>query len=146
MRVIIEIPKGDDRRRHLSFDKKEFVDLGPIKDKIPVNNGIMPIDYGYIPGTENKTEKDEVDVLLISLSKFGVGDEAEAKPIALMKRDDGDDKVVAVDNDAAEISWDDLDSEVREKIINFFGYAHKFTAIESAEAAIGYIDERRVKW
>ena len=54
MKVIIEIPKGDDRRRHLKWDKSGFVDLGPIIEKIPVNGGIMPVDYGYIPGTENR--------------------------------------------------------------------------------------------
>ena len=64
MKAIIEIPKGDNRRRHLKSDKSGFVDLGPITNVIPVNDGIMPILYGYIPDTLDKKEGDEIDVLI----------------------------------------------------------------------------------
>jgi len=62
----IEIPKGSDRRIHMSYDKSGFVDLGPIKDQIPVNEGVTPVCYGYIDGTLNKKEGDEVDVIVFS--------------------------------------------------------------------------------
>jgi inorganic pyrophosphatase len=143
IKVIIEIPKGDDRRRHLKYDKTGFIDLGPIKDKIPVNDEVMPVDYGFIPGTENKIEKDELDVLLISIKILKVGDEAEVKPIALMRRDDGDDKIVAVDPDSTMKAWSDVPDATKTAIIDFFGYGHRFNSIESAAAAMEYIDEAR---
>lgn len=131
MKAIIEIPKGDDRRRHLKYDKSGFVDLGPIKDVIPVNEGIMPVHYGYIPGTLNEKEGDEIDILVLSNDVLTVGQEVEVRPVALIKRADGDDKVVAVDESRPAIkSWADIPDEERSLIESFFSYHHKFLAIE----------------
>jgi inorganic pyrophosphatase len=143
IKVVIEIPKGDDRRRHLKYDKTGFIDLGPIKDQIPVNDGVMPVDYGYVPETENEAEKDELDVLLISKKIFKVGAVAEATPIALLRRDDGDDKIIAVDIDSKMAEWKDVPEVQKNAILDFFSYHHKFTSIESAEAAIRYVDVHR---
>lgn len=140
MKVIIEIPKRDDRRRHLKYDKSGFVDLGPIRDVIPVNDGIMPVHYGYIPNTLNLKEGDEIDILVLSEKDAEVGQEFEVKPIALIRRADGDDKVVAVDASQMHIqSWSDISQENRRLIEEFFGYHHAFLSIENTELAMGYI-------
>lgn len=144
MKAIIEIPKGDNRRRHLKADKSGFVDLGPIKNVIPVNGGIMPIHYGYIPETLNKKEGDEIDVLIFSDKKLDVGQEVEVQPIAIILREDGDDKVVAIDETQFTKEWNDIPEEMRKLISDFFSYHHKIVSIESGEKAIQYIKRNRI--
>lgn len=144
MKAIIEIPKGDDRRRHLKDDKSGFIDLGPTKDVIPVNDGIMPVHYGYIPGTLNKKEGDEIDILVLSNEKLEVGDEVEVEPIALIRREDEDDKVVAVDVSVPQLQkWSDIPESERRLIEDFFSYHHKFRSIEDAEYARRYAERGR---
>lgn len=141
MKAIIEIPKGDSRRRHIKPDKSGFIDLGPTKNVIPVNDGIMPVNYGYIPETLNENEGDEIDVLILSNEILKVGQEIEVKPIALLKREDGDDKIVAVDKTKQIIkNWDDVPKEEKKNIKDFFGYHHKFLSTEDAETARRYIE------
>ncbi|MFA5830462.1 MAG: inorganic diphosphatase [Candidatus Paceibacterota bacterium] len=141
MKAIIEIPKGDDRRRHMKYDKTGFIDLGPTKDVIPVNDGIMPVHYGYISDTFNEKEGDEIDILVFSKNTTEVGQEIEFKPIALIKRDDGDDKIVAVDETMGEIKeWNDIPKMERDLIESFFSYHHKFLSIENGEIAKQYIE------
>jgi inorganic pyrophosphatase len=145
MKAIIEIPKGDDRRRHMKYDKSGFIDLGPTKDVIPVNEGIMPVHYGYISETLNEKEGDEIDILIFSKNTTEVGQEIEFEPIALIKRDDGDDKVVAVDKTMGEIKeWNDISKEERTLIESFFSYHHKFLSIENGEISKKYIKEGNV--
>ncbi len=66
MKAVIEMPKGDVRRRHIKYDKSGFIDLGPIKNVIPVNDGVMPVHYGYIPETLNEKELDESFLVIIT--------------------------------------------------------------------------------
>lgn len=142
MIAIIEIPKGDDRRRHIKYDKSGFIDLGPIRETIPVNNGIMPVHYGYIPETLNKIEGDEIDILVLSNKSYAVGEKIEVEPIALLRREDGDDKIVAVDEIMRSIkSWDDIPHTERELIQSFFTYYHKFISFENTDDAIKYVEK-----
>lgn len=142
MIAIIEIPKDDDRRRHITYDKSGFIDLGPIKETIPINNGVMPVHYGYIPETLNETEGDEIDILVLSSKESSVGEKIEVEPIALLSREDGDDKIVAVDETMLSIkSWDDIPQTERELIQSFFTYYHKFTSIGNAFDAKKYVQE-----
>ncbi len=144
MKIIIEMPKGDSRRRHIKPDKSGFIDLGPIKEVIPINEGIIPVNYGYIPGTLNKNEGDEVDVLVLSENTFIVGQEIEVKPIALIRRADGDDKIVAVDNTKNQYKrWQDIPMAERGLIENFFSFHHKIIFIDSAEEAMDYIKQHK---
>lgn len=153
--VFIEIPKGDDRRRHLGYDKKGVLDLGPIRDVIPVNDGIMPIAYGFIVGTLQKDESsknpdeipDEVDVLVYSKHNFKVGEKSHATPIAFMTRGDGDHKVIAVDDTTSlkVRTWEDIPSLERELITKYFGYKAPVIKVEGAQTAIDYINKNRVK-
>lgn len=141
MKAIIEMPKGDDRRRHFKFDKTGFIDLGPIKEVIPVNDGLMPISYGYIPDTLNIDEGDEIDVLVLSNKVLSVAQEVEVEPIALIVRDDGDNKVVAIDDSISDIKeWGDIPESERELIEQFFSYHHKILAIENLETTNQYIE------
>lgn len=140
MKAIIEIPKGDDRRRHMRYDKSGFIDLGPTKDVIPINDGVMPIHYGYIPDTLNVGGGDEIDVLIFSEKEFVVGEEVEIKPIALINRADGDDKVVAIDSSIGYKSWSDVPADERELIEKFFSYHHEFKSIENAGVATLYVE------
>lgn len=122
-------------------DKSGFIDLGPIKERIPVNGGIMPVNYGYAKGTLNESEGDEVDVLIISEADMKVGDEIAARPIALIERADGDDKIVAADETKPDlIEWADIPSETRELIEEFFSYQHPFLSIKDAVAAEAYLE------
>ena len=74
----------------MSFDGSGFVDLGPIREQIPINNGIMPVAYGYLKDVINKKEKDNIDVLVFSNRDFSTGDEIEVIPFAVIKRSDED--------------------------------------------------------
>ncbi|NTV41359.1 MAG: hypothetical protein HGA61_03750 [Candidatus Moranbacteria bacterium] len=141
MKAIIEIPKGDNRRRHIKYDKSGFIDLGLIKDTIPVNDGIMPVHYGFIPETLNEKEGDEVDVLILSDRKLNVGQEIEINPIALIRREDEDDKIVATDETRQSIKkWDDIMESEKILIKNFFSHHHKFLAIEDSDNAREYVE------
>ena len=141
MKAVIEMPRGDNRRRHIKYDKSGFIDLGPTKDVIPVNDGVMPVNYGYIKDTLNVGEGDEIDVLIFSKQILSVGQEIDILPFALIRRADGDDKVVACDNTIDIKSWDDIDRSERELIEKFFSYHHKFIAIENKEVAEKYLED-----
>jgi inorganic pyrophosphatase len=142
MKAIIEIPKGDNRRRHIKPDKSGFVDLGPIKNIIPINDGVMPIHYGYIPKTLNEQEGDEIDVLVLSDCELRAGQKIEVEPIALIKREDKDDKIVAVDQSKKALrKWSAIPKSERDLIEDFFSYHHKFLSIEDAKIAELYVEK-----
>lgn len=144
MKAVIEIPKGDDRRRHIKHDKSGFIDLGPIKNVIPVNNGIMPIHYGYLPETINEKEGDEIDVIVFSRNAADIGQEIMARPIALLCREDGDDKVVAADASLPDVKkWENAPEAERRLIEEFFGYKSKLTKVGGKEEAEKYIEAGR---
>lgn len=141
MKAIIEIPRGDNRRRHIKNNKSGFIDLGPIRDIIPINAGIMPIHYGFIPETLNEKEGDEIDVLVLSDRVLKVGQEVLIEPIALIKREDGDDKIVAIDETRKSIKqWADIEKSERDLIEKFFSYHHRFLSIKDVEFAREYIE------
>lgn len=134
LRAIIEIPKGSDRRIHMSFDGSGFVDLGPIKEKIPVNDGIMPVAYGYLKDFINKKEKDNVDVLVFSNKDFSTGDEVEITPFAIIKRSDEDHKILAHDNTVSIKNWNDILPKDRKLILDYFGHTNKVRVGDLKEA------------
>jgi len=145
-KAIIEIPKGNNRRRHWNKERKEFVDLGPLKDVIPVNNGIAPVNYGFIIDTFNEADGDEIDVLVLSNSVVSVGQELEIRPIAVIKRADGDHKVVAVDSTIQNIQeWQDIVESERSIIEDFVSHHFAIEKIEDAKSTERYIDNNRVK-
>ncbi|MBU1046861.1 inorganic diphosphatase [Patescibacteria group bacterium] len=144
-KAFIEIPKGDDRRRHMKFDKSGLIDLGPIKDVIPVNDGVMPVHYGYILDTLNTEENppEELDVLIFSDKDYSVSDIVDIKPIALIEREDKDHKIAAVDLDS-EKTWEDINETEKELIKDYFGYKSKITSITGQDTAIKLIKKFKI--
>ena len=141
-KAFIEIPKDDDRRRHKKYDSNELIDLGPIKDLIPVNDGKMPVSYGFIIGTKNLDEEkpEELDVLVFSSKKLDVGEVLDVYPIALITREDGDHKIIAISTDL-NMKWNDVDEKEKSLIFEYFGYKSKIKSIESDQKAIDLIEQ-----
>ena len=138
--AVIEIPKGDTRRRHKRQGGEELVDFGPIT--IPINGGVMPIHYGYIIGTLNTEESpaEELDVLIFSDKKLAPADRLEIRPIALLMREDNNHKVVATD-DTNSREWTDIGEEERKLLLDYFSYNSKIVKIASGEEAIKLIEK-----
>ena len=144
--AIIESPKGDNRRRHFDKGTNRVVDIEPLKNVIPVNNGIAPVNYGLLVGTHCEADDEEVDVLIISENKLKIGQKIKVYPIALMQRKDGDDKILASDESVMEKykEWGNLSGKERELIRKFFSYHHKFYAIKNRVEAIKYIERHGI--
>ncbi len=144
----IEIPKGGTRRTYLAYDKTGYVDLGPIKDVIPVNHGVMPIHYGFIVGTVNRREEsetpEELDVLVYSEKACARGDIVPIDPFALIKREDKDDKIVArVAGEREPHAWQDIPDGERRLILDYFGYKSKIVSVEGTRGARALIEQCR---
>lgn len=141
-KAIIEIPKGSSRRIHHKYDKSCFHDFGPLVEKIPINKGKIPINYGYLKNYFNKKEKDELDVLVFSKKKFETGDKVYVNPIAILKREDGDDKVVAVDKTFKETKdFDDIPE--KELITRFFSHHHRISSVLNKKDTTSYLKKIR---
>jgi inorganic pyrophosphatase len=137
-KVIIEIPKGSDRRIHMSYENKGFKDFGPIKEKIPINDGVMPVCYGYLVDFVNELEKDNVDCLVFTTKNLNTGDEVEVEVIGIMKRDDGDHKIFTKDETVSINTFEDLPEQEIKLIKEYFGYK-KQLFIEGRDKAIEYL-------
>jgi inorganic pyrophosphatase len=137
--AIIEIPKGSNRRIHMSYDNTGFIDLGPIKDHIPVNDGVMPICYGYLENIINKTEGDNVDTIIFSTKQHNTGDSIEVKIIGILTRKDGDHKIITTDDSVTIIDFDSIESKEKNLILKYFGYKSEIISIGSKEEAIEYL-------
>ncbi|OGH66714.1 MAG: hypothetical protein A3B90_02780 [Candidatus Magasanikbacteria bacterium RIFCSPHIGHO2_02_FULL_41_13] len=144
--AVIEMPEGDTRRRHMRHDQTGIVDLGVLKEKVPVNNGVMPINYGFIPNTKNPAEGDELDVIIFSEEKLEVGEQVDFNVIALLRRADGDDKIVGVDTRNKNLfeSWEDISAPLQNLVLEFFAYIAPIIKIESKENAENYILENTI--
>ncbi len=139
-RAIIEIPKGSDRRIHMKYDGSGFEDFGPIKEKIPVNDGVMPIAYGYIENTINKTEKDNVDIIVFSDREYKTGEKVEVEIIGLLNREDGDHKIIATDDSVFYTDFYEVPQQERDLILEYFSYNHKIK-IDDKNKALEYLAE-----
>ncbi len=140
LKVVIEIPKGDNRRRHLAYDKSGIIDLGPLIEAIPLNNGLMPVHYCYVPNTKS-AEGDELDLLLIDYVERQVGDEVEVRVIALIEREDQDHKIVAVLPDSFIEKWEDVEISLRTLLLEYFGHKHKIISVGSKSDAENLINQ-----
>ena len=123
----------------MSYDKTGFIDLGPINEHIPVNNGVMPVNYGYIENIINKEEKDNVDVIVFSSNAYKTGDVVEVEVFGILMRKDGDHKVIASDDSIKIENFNDVESEERDLILKYFGYKSEITSVNSKEEAIEYL-------
>jgi len=139
--AVIEIPKGCDRRIHLSYDGINFIDLGLIKNEIPINEGVMPVHYGFIENTINEIEKDNVDVIIFSNQDYKSEDRTEIEIIGMLNREDGDHKVIAIDDSIELKSFEDISEKDRNLILEYFGYKSKIISVDNMETASKYVDE-----
>ena len=138
-KIIIEIPKGSDRRIHMRNDGGGFEDFGPIKERIPINDGIMPVAYGYILNSVNKEEGDNVDVIVFSNRKYKTGDETEVEVIGILKRDDNDHKVITVDDSMLYKNFMEVPENEQRLILKYFAHNHQSISLESKGVAIQYL-------
>ncbi len=136
---IVEIPKDCDRRIHKSNETGEFVDFGSIQELIRVNEGKMPVCYGFLKNIINKSEGDEVDLLIFSKGEYKTGDEVEVELLGLIEREDGDHKVVAKDGSVSFSKIEDIGSLEWGLVLDYFGFKHKITSVQSKEKAIEYV-------
>lgn len=136
---IVEIPKGCDRRIHKSNETGEFVDYGSIKEVIPVNDGKMPVCYGFLKNVTNKKEGDEVDLLIFSHNDYKTGDEVEVEILGMIEREDEDHKVVGKDMSYDVYNIEDLDRKEWKLILEYFGFKHNIISVKNKEKTIEYI-------
>jgi inorganic pyrophosphatase len=140
--AIIEMPKGETRRIHLSYNKSEgFIDLGPIKEQIPVNDGVMPVHYGYIENTLNSEDDDNVDVLIFSSLNYKTGDKVEIEIIGMLNRKDGDHKVIATDTSISINDFSEVPKDEQKLILDYFGYKSEIISIDEKAKAFEYIEK-----
>lgn len=139
--AVIEIPKGVDRRIHLSLDDGVFRDFGPIKEQIPINEGVMPVHYGYIKNAINPIEKDNVDVVIFSNRQYKTGDETEVDILGMLTRKDGDHKLLSTDDSVGLANFSEVPIQERNLILEYFGYKSKIVSVDSSEVARTYLEE-----
>lgn len=122
------------------MDGGGFEDFGPIKEKIPINDGVMPVTYGYIENAINKLEKDNVDVIIFSKQQYESRDEVDVEVIGLLNREDGDHKIIAIDDSVSYKNFSEVPLEERNLILDYFSYTHKIT-VEDNVKALEYLAE-----
>jgi inorganic pyrophosphatase len=122
--VLIEMPKDEARRIHLDYSRTYYIDLGPIKNVIPINEGKMPIAYGFVIGTliKDEEEESELDAIVYSEKEYKIGDRVNAYPVALIHIKNGDHKIVFVDDSTKGKLWNNIPSGERDTILKYFGY------------------------
>ena len=138
--TIIEIPRGGDRRIHMRYDGNGFEDFGPIKERIPINDGIMPVSYGYLTDFVNKKEGDNVDCLVFTNKNLKTGETVDVEVIGIMKRGDGDHKILTKDETVEINKFTDLKEKERNLIKEYFGYKKRLK-IEGKNKAAEYLSE-----
>lgn len=129
----------------MSHDKSGFVDFGPIKECIPVNGGVMPVHYGYIEGTVNKEDGDEVDVLVFSKNLYNIGDRVEIEIIGSFVRKDGDNKIIAHDVSESDSVFEGLSKIDQKLIMDYVGYKSPIVSISTREQTLRYVKDSEVK-
>ncbi|MEM4064491.1 MAG: inorganic diphosphatase, partial [Candidatus Micrarchaeaceae archaeon] len=141
--ILIEMPKGESRRIHLAYSRAFYIDLGPIKNIIPVNEGKMPIAYGFVVGTliRDEEEESELDAIVYSKKDYKIGDRIRAYPIAALHIKNGDHKIVCVDDSTREKSWNDIPRDERVLILKYFGYKSPVESVGGKEDALALIEK-----
>jgi inorganic pyrophosphatase len=139
--AIVEIPKNSDRRIHKSDTTGEFVDYGPTKEIIPINDGNMPVCYGFLKNIFNKEEGDEVDVLIFSQNEYKTGDYVDVEIFGIFIREDKDHKILARDSSVSYELVSDIEPELLKLVTEFFGHKHKIILIGNTDQALEYLEE-----
>jgi inorganic pyrophosphatase len=145
--AIIEIPKNSNRRIHKSNQFEnfgEFIDFGPISDKISANGGHMPLAYGFIQDTiGGDGEGDEVDVMIFSMNEFKTADSVEVIPFATMVREDGDYKILAHDETVSINSWEEVPVDIQKILMDFNGFKLPILSIKDSHETLTYLESMK---
>jgi hypothetical protein len=93
----------------------------------------------------NRTEGDEVDLLIFSNTEYKTGDEVEVEVMGIIEREDGDHKIIGRDSTVAIESWDEVDIDSRDLVLRYFGYKHKIILVNGRESAVVYLNQCSTK-
>jgi inorganic pyrophosphatase len=89
--VVIEDPRGSTVRHHWDAESRRWV----IK-RHPKSMDPWPANYGFVPGTFNPADGDDLDILVLSVDKLQTGAKVNARVVGVLQRPDGDDKILSV--------------------------------------------------
>jgi inorganic pyrophosphatase len=89
--AVIEDPRGSVVRHHWDSIERRWIARPHHASSSP-----WPASYGYIPDTVNDADGDALDVLVLSERTLSTGEVVRVRPVGLLMRPDGDDKVLAV--------------------------------------------------
>lgn len=89
--AVIEDPRGATRRHVRDRQTGEW-----IEKRHPHAVSPWPANYGFLAGTYNAADGDELDVLVLSTSRLATGTVVPVRPVGVLLRPDGDHKIIAV--------------------------------------------------
>jgi inorganic pyrophosphatase len=89
VRAVVETPEGTTAAWRYSEALGRFEYAGEYE--LPV-----PAHYGWICGTRNPADEDETDVFVVDPEPRRTGDVLWVRPVALLRKADGDHKVLAI--------------------------------------------------
>jgi len=140
--AVVECLKGE--RNKYEYDK----DIpAVVLDRVLHSNVHYPSDYGFIPRTWYDDD-DPLDVLVLVEDQTFPGCVIEARPVALMKMDDGgekDDKVIAVPTEDPRYDHiedlADITDQTKAEVSEFFDTYKNLEAGKAAET-LGWEDKQ----
>jgi inorganic pyrophosphatase len=77
--------------------------------------------------------------MIFSSKEYKTGDEVHVEIIGLLKREDEDHKIMAVDDSVTIKSFSEVPIKERGLILEFFGYASKILSVEERDKAVEYL-------
>jgi inorganic pyrophosphatase len=87
--AVIEDPRGSTMRHHWDAENGCW-----ITKRHPRSTTPWPANYGYLPGTHNPADGDELDTLVISGEPLATGSRVRVRVLGILHRPDGDDKIL----------------------------------------------------
>jgi inorganic pyrophosphatase len=89
--AVIEDPKGATCRHHLDRKTGEWREVA-----YPFEVDPWPANYGFLPGTYNIADDDELDVIVLAREPLATGTQLPVRPVGLLRLADQDHKILAV--------------------------------------------------
>lgn len=136
--VIIEDPRGSTVRHHLDESSGRWTEKRHPRATEP-----WPVNYGYIPGTHNPVDNDDLDIMVLSREPLLTGAEVRVRAVGLLERPDGDDKILGVLTDDPDFGSAGQLSEIPgasiRAIEDWFAAWSEVGEWRDADAAIGRI-------
>ncbi|HEU4792118.1 MAG TPA: inorganic diphosphatase, partial [Nitrolancea sp.] len=89
--AVIEDPKGATCRHYLDHQTGEWHAV-----PYPFTVEPWPANYGFLPGTHNPADDDELDVIVLAREPLATGTRLQVRPVAHLRLADGEHKVLSV--------------------------------------------------